>query len=161
MRQCERGAIAVTVVLLLPVFLVVLGLVADAGYLFIARRGVQVAADMGALAGVQALDLDLLATGEIHLIDSAAKQTALAYAQENLTVQLADITETNQASISVHVYNPGEGTVRHQQTGRLLVDPTVAVSISVPIRLHFTGWIWPEVTISARADASVMEREGF
>lgn len=67
----EKGSVAVFTILFLPVLFAVLILLIDIGWLVHVRQVMQNAADLGALAGVQELDLEKLAEGKLELTDRA------------------------------------------------------------------------------------------
>ena len=62
-----RGAVLALVALFLPIAVICTGMVVDLGTVFFVRKSVQAACDLGALAGVQELDWDRLAAGEVAI----------------------------------------------------------------------------------------------
>ena len=72
----QRGGVIVMVVLFLPVAILSLGMVA--------RKIVQSACDLGALAGCQELDWELLAIGELVLSEERGRAAAIEMAFNNL-----------------------------------------------------------------------------
>ncbi len=159
LRGGQSGAVLVLVLLALPAFVLLLGLVVDVGLLYLARVQLRAALDMGALAGAQELDLDALARGELRLVEEAARREATALTRRNLVAAFgAEVLD--RAVIRVVVYQAGPtAPLVHQVTGRSLVDPTVGVVAEVPVRLAVLGRLLPEVTLRAHADASVVGRE--
>ncbi|HCC33261.1 MAG TPA: hypothetical protein DEQ28_05075 [Clostridiales bacterium] len=153
----ERGGALVMTVLLLPILLLSLALVVDAGLVFLARQRAQGAADMAALAACQELDLESLARGELVLDEVRARAAASAYAISNLAAGFPEIELAREAIIRVQVHNPTlQAPDWDRITGRELVHPTVCVVIElrVPLRLLriHGGGIW----IRVHADASVV-----
>ncbi|MDI3317462.1 MAG: pilus assembly protein [Bacillota bacterium] len=155
-RRGERGAVSAWFVLALPAFLLVLALVADVGRFFVLHSLAQSAADLGALAGVQELDLERLAEGERRLRTWEAEAAARAVADANAREALAgDRYDLESLAINADAGAPR----RHPWSGRLLRDPTVSVRIRV--RAHSFFLAGREVPIRVQGDASVMERPGF
>ena len=70
--RAESGSILVMFTLFLPVLILCVGLVTDLGLIFLARNIAYHAADLGALAGAQDLDLTRLSRGEVHLDEMRA-----------------------------------------------------------------------------------------
>ncbi|HSW10544.1 MAG TPA: pilus assembly protein TadG-related protein [Bacillota bacterium] len=152
----ERGGALVMTVLLLPVLLLSLALVVDAGLVLLARQRAQGAADMAALAACQELDLESLARGELVLDESRARAAASDYAISNLAASFPGMDLPREAVVVVQVHNPTpQAPERDRVTGRKIVHPTVCVVIEVrvPLRLMRVsgGGIWVRV----HADASV------
>lgn len=155
----ERGSIAVVVILFLPIAALIVGLVLDVGYLFVARYQAGVAADLGALAGAQDVDLERLATGERWLVEEQARRDANDWTRANLRASLPH-GQGEEATVQVRVYN---ATAKHplvnEVSGRILTDPTVVVSVEVPVRLHFVAFLARRVLVRVSADASVVPKE--
>lgn len=160
-RYEEQGAVLVLVVLLLPLLVLAAGLVADLGMLFYARHLAYAAADLGALAGVQDVDLDRLAGGERWIKEGPARRDAEEWTRKNLEANFPGKGAGRRAMVKVEVYNPAPG--RHSRdgfTGRMIGDPTVCVVVHLPLRLQFLSVLVPEVELTVHADASVVEKRG-
>ncbi len=154
----ERGATAALVALFLPCLVAAVALIIDAGALLVARAQMAAAADMGALAGVQDLDYDLLASdGRLLVLEEPARADAEAWVRGNLEGRAFIAPET--VSVAVTVCNPGSGVAEPvcPVTGRLLTDPTVCVLVRAEARLPFLPGLGP-VGVSVHADASVVGR---
>lgn len=82
--RSQKGGVIALVVLFLPAAVLSIGIVADLGVVFAARRLVQAACDLGALAGCQELDWDLLAQGTVFIDEARGKAKALEYTMANL-----------------------------------------------------------------------------
>lgn len=154
----RRGAAGTVLALLLPVVLASLALVADVGYLLWVRAALQAAADLGALAGAQELDLEALAEGRRALAPTAGS-SARRWAGENLAAHPATARWADLAEVGVLVIQADEqAPARHPWTGRTLRDPTVAVRIRLRVPLPWFGRPLGPVEVVARADASVRFR---
>lgn len=155
-RPSERGAAAVLVVLFLPCLLASLALALDVGALLVARAQMRAAADMGALAGVQDLDYDLLAQGLIVIRSADAVRDAREWVLANLEGRA--FIEPGTVRVVVAVLNTeGAGAVSCPVTGRLLEWPTVCVKVEAMARLPFLPALGL-VKVSIHADASVVGR---
>ena len=155
----ERGASLVLVVLFLPALLLVAGAVTDLGILFVSKHLAYHAAELGALAGAQDVDLEALAQGRLQLAERRAMTAAGDYARRNLTRSFPYLDLDRWAEVQVRVYNASAATpLRHRETGRVLVDPTVAVSIRLSVPLYFLRPLRPRADLHVRADASVRTR---
>lgn len=143
---------AVLLVALLPVALLLLGLVADFGLALWAREELRKAADLGALAGAQDLDLERLARGERVLLPGPARDDADRYARANLGGR-----RYAALAIEVAVLNASrDAPLREPWTGRLVEDPTVAVRIEARVPTVFLRPLLPAFAVAATADASVL-----
>lgn len=157
-RGAERGAVIAWVALSLPLLLVCLSLVADVGRWFIRKSTVVAIADLAALAGVQELDLERLAAGERYLVVDQARVQAIQTATINLE---RNALAGSVNGIRAEVLNASATSpLHHPVTGRVLVDPTVFVEIRVRGPALITSLIGAGMEVSARADASVIPREG-
>jgi len=118
-----RGGVLALVALFLPIAILCIGLVVDLGTVFFARKAVQAACDLGALAGVQELDWDLLAVGTVSL--KAAEAEAVA---EEITAHNLDGLEAlvRDVHVSAAVLNPPD-----------IAEPTVAVTVTYSVRTLF------------------------
>ena len=80
MKQNERGAVTVFVVVFTTTLLLVAGLVIDGGYTLAARRQAINEAEAAARAGAQAVRTDVLrADGPVTINPTEAQRKALAY----------------------------------------------------------------------------------
>lgn len=155
----EQGASLVLVVLFLPALLLVAGAVTDLGILFVSRHLAYHAAELGALAGAQDVDLDALEQGDLQLLGPQATAAAEDYARRNLSRSFPRLDLGQDAAVHVQVYNASAAApVRHRDTGRLLVDPTVSVAIRLDVPLHFLRPLKPWAELHVHADASVRTR---
>ncbi|MEW6031264.1 MAG: pilus assembly protein TadG-related protein [Bacillota bacterium] len=156
LRRGERGAAGVLVVLFLPCLLASLGLAIDVGVLLLVRAEMRAAADMGALAGVQDLDFELLAEGRVVIRGPEAVRDAEAWVRENLTGRA--FIEPGSVVVSVSVRNLDAGArATCPVTGRELEHPTVCVLVRARVRPPvFT--IFGPVEVEVHADASVVGR---
>lgn len=156
----ERGASLIAVVLFLPVLLLIAGLVTDVGLLFVARHLAYHAAELGALAGAQDVDLDALARGEVTLVEGQARADAEDYARRNLAASFRHLDQAQALFVNATVYNASAARpVRHRETGRLLTDPTVSVAVRLWLPLHFLAPLRREAAVQVHADASVTTRQ--
>lgn len=152
----ESGAAMALVVLFLPCLLAAAALVLDVGALLLARAEMRAAADMGALAGVQDLDFDRLARGEIVIREAEAAADAESWVRANLAGK--SFVEPGTVVTAVAVRNTWlRGGVACPVTGRALADPTVCVRIRARVKLPFLASLGT-VTVSVHADASVVGR---
>lgn len=152
-----RGATALLVVVMLPALVGAAAFAVGIGTALVARHALRTAADLGALAGAQALDLDRLAEGDVVLLEPQAAADAREWTARNLGHAFGE--RAGAARIVVRVYNPAlTGPVRDAVTGRLIRDPTVCVSVELPLDLPFLGPLVGTVTLHAHADASVVPR---
>jgi Flp pilus assembly protein TadG len=155
-RRCARGAVAVQIVLSLPLLVGVAALVTDLGLIVLARYRTQMAVDFGALAAVQALDLEALARGERRLVPEVATRDAQQVTRANLRSLAAG---GSGADVRVDVHNVTErAPARDAWTNRPILQPTVCVAVSVPLGVFTTRLAGREVVVWAHADASVLER---
>lgn len=150
----QSGAVLVLVVAFVPVLVAALALVIETGRLFVLARRAQSAADLGALAGAQEVDLERLADGERYLDEGRARLAADRITTDNLR-DLGGVVGSSH--VQVYVINVVDGPTTHPRTGRLIRDPTVSVwvEVNVPVRLV---WWAREVRLTAHADASVVEK---
>ncbi len=156
-RRHEEGAVLVTAVLMLPVMLLALALVADAGWLLLARQLASNAADMAALAAVQELDEELLRQGQLALDGSRARAMAIEYARHNLQAALPGLDLQSEVAVSVEVHQPSPSvSPRCRVTGRELEHPTVCVSLELTLPLRLLPVPGGRVRVKAHADASVV-----
>lgn len=135
--------------LFMPVLLVVLALLAGLGHAMHVRQIAAIAADMGALAGVQCLDLAQLASGHLVL----APEGARAAAQEYVAKNLPGATPV----VEVTILNPATGSGLDPLTGRVHAYATVCVVVRVWAHFRLGPVSWQQ-EIVAHADASVVPR---
>ncbi len=148
-RRCanERGGVMVLVTLFLPVAVLLVGLVCDLGVVFCVRKIAQAACDLGALAGVQELDWDLLAEGVVAIDESSAQTVATGVAQENLG-NLGGLAHVE--TVCAMVSNPPAS-----------VEPRLVLTATCRIRPTYLSWLpgfEDGIPISIMAEASVVER---
>lgn len=152
----QDGASVVAVVIFLPILLLVAGLVTDVGLLFVGRHLAYQAAELGALAGAQDVDLEQLAAGQVVLVESTARADALDFARRNVAASFPRLDLGRSLQVEATVYNASStAPARHRQTGRILTDPTVSVDIRLDVPLHFLAALHQQATVRVRADASV------
>ncbi len=155
----QSGAAAAVVVLFLPCLLAGAALVIDVGVLLTTRAQMAAAADMGALAGVQDLDYELLAEGRVVIRAATAISDATTWVEQNLARR--PFLEPGSTRVTVTVCNTevegGDGRPACPVTGRLLQQPTVCVVVRAAARLPFLPRSAP-VSVRVHADASVVGR---
>jgi uncharacterized membrane protein len=150
----QSGAVLVLVVAFLPVLVAAMALVVETGRLFVLARWAQAAADLGALAGAQEVDLEQLADGERYLDEERARLAADRITTDNLR-DLGGVVGSSR--VQVYVINVAEGPTIHPRTGRFIRDPTVSVWVEVSVPVHLVWWTH-QVRLAAHADASVVEK---
>jgi hypothetical protein len=123
----EDGAVLALVAVFLPVAVLTVGMVLDLGMVYFAKRAVQGACDLGALAGVIELDWDALALGDVRLNPIMGEAKAVQVASENISALGRVIRE---ASISAHVFNVPDRE-----------EPTIRVECRFKVRTHFLGFL--------------------
>jgi uncharacterized membrane protein len=133
----EAGQVMVLVMVLSLAFLAILGLVADGGLMFAARRDLQVTADAAARAGAAQLDEAVYRASDGHTVQLDPAQAAAAARQH---LQAAGFTgqaevSADTAAVTVVVVQPtrppvlgtfGVGAVRMQ--ARALARPRTGIS---------------------------------
>lgn len=151
----ERGAAGLLVALFLPALVVsFLGVVA-LGEMILARHLVSCAADLGALAGIQALDTELLAQGRLVLIPGEARKRAREYALANLGSMFPGLE--SKAQVDVTVIDTEDGGIADPVSGKIHSWPTVCVLISLELPVA-VGPLRVRVCVRAHADASAVPR---
>ena len=118
-----RGGVLALGALFLPIAVLCVGMVVDLGTVFFVRKAVQAACDLGALAGVQELDWDLLALGPVALREGEAEAIAREITGHNLEV-VEGLMQDMRISATVH--NPPD-----------MAEPTVAVAVMYSVRMPF------------------------
>ena len=121
----EDGAVLALVAVFLPVAVLTVGMVLDLGIVYFARRAVQGACDLGALAGVIELDWDALASGDVRIDPAIGETKAVRVARENIEALGSAIREV---FVSAHVFNAPDRE-----------EPTVRVECRFKIEAHFLG----------------------
>lgn len=142
----QKGSVIALVILFMPVALACAGIAVDLGILFTARKCVQAACDLGALAGVQELDWEALAEGRVVIRKEDARNKALEIAWLNMA-NAQELAEDVILSASVH-----NSASRN--------EPCVVVEASFGVRVHFIRIFIPGQgrRFSVSAEASVVER---
>lgn len=152
----SEGAVALQVVLFLPVMVALLAMVVNLGVIFLTKYRLQTAVDLGALAAAQDVDLALLAEGRRVLLDGPAKGDAREVTLANLG-RLGGAQA--RADIIVSVYNPSPQEPDHDAwTGRAIRQPTVCVLARIPMSVWSVTLKGQKAIVEAHADASVLER---
>jgi hypothetical protein len=152
----RRGAAAAITVLFLPVLAGALIAMASLGRVVWLHHVAYQAADLGALAGVQELDLERLAVGVVRLLPDEARSEAERYSRANLVAAIG-AQDIEDLAIEVRVINPDSSGSLDPETGRALEHPTVCVVIRFGCLFRAGAFRW-EQTIRAHADASVVPR---
>ncbi len=145
--QSQKGGVLALVALFLPIALISTGVVVDLGIVFCSRKAVQAACDLGALAGVQALDWDRLAEGIAVIDETLGEATAIEVATENLASYRALFSEV---TIWATVKNPPSSA-----------DPCIAVEASFRPATFFFTWLpglSEGLTMTWLSEAAVVER---
>ena len=156
----RRGVASVMFIIYLPVLLMIMALVIDVGLLIVIRNKLQAAADFGALAGAQNLNVQALQEGSIILDDSSAKRDATEWAEENVLRNLHPFMERLDLIITARVYNgSAANTLYDWHTGRAINDPTVCIVIEAVHQFYFIHGVFGDQWITVHADASVMTKE--
>lgn len=135
------------VALFLPIAVLVVGLVCDLGAVFCVRKIVQAACDLGALAGVQELDWELLAEGTVAIEETTAQTVAVGVAQENLT-NLGGLAHVE--AVYAVVSNPPSST-----------EPNLVLTVVCRVHPSYLTWLpafADGISLSIAAEASVVER---
>lgn len=140
--------------LFIPVLLAALTAILSLAQIMHLRQLAYQAADLAALAGVQCLDLERLAVGQLELEPESAITSALAYASRNLAAAGLD---ASGPIIDVRVLSPTEDGLPDPITGKIHQYPTVCVTVSFQGSFRFGPVAWTQV-IRAHADASVVPR---
>jgi len=111
--------------LFLPVAVLCVGMVVDLGAVFFARKAVQAACDLGALAGVQELDWDRLAAGQVAIREEDGEDIAEAVTRQNLQ-NVTGLVEI--LSVSCSVRNPPG-----------VAEPSLSVEVRFKVKTSFLG----------------------
>ena len=111
------------------------------------RKIVQAACDLGALAGVQELDWELLAEGTVAIEEITAQTVAVGVAQENLT-NLGGLAHVE--AVYAVVSNPPSST-----------EPNLVLTVVCRVYPSYLTWLpafADGISLSIAAEASVVER---
>jgi uncharacterized membrane protein len=149
--RSESGAVIAWFALTVPLAMMTIAFVCDVAWLSYARGAVQAAADMGALSGLQEIDFDRLAAGEVWIVEESATHEALDCLASNLVRGLTPGQITSFVK-SAGIYNVGS-LDRHVRSR--LSHPTVCVTAQVGVKTPVTGMPY---VIRVHADASIMPR---
>jgi Flp pilus assembly protein TadG len=125
--KSEDGAVLALVAVFLPVAVLTVGMVLDLGMVYFAKRAVQGACDLGALAGVIELDWEALAAGEVRIDPAMGEAKAVQVTNENIGA-LGNVVR--DFSISARVFNTPDRE-----------EPTVRVECCFKVRAHFLGFL--------------------
>ena len=150
-HSSEHGAVIAWFALTMPLFMVIMSYVCDVAWLSLARGIIQTAADAGVLAGVQEIDFDRLAEGEVWINEEPASRVSLEYLSANLGKSLAPGQIVLFAK-SVDVFNTGNGDLYGHPH---MSHPTVCLKAQACVRLPVTGL---RCTIEVHSDASIVPR---
>jgi hypothetical protein len=149
----ERGAVALLVVLALPVLVLLMVSVLNTGFVVVARQKMSSAADMGALAGLHALDLEKLYLGQRYVDPEEGSALARTWTLDNLKASFPT-AEDEDIDLVTRVLNP----VASRQEGGV-EDPTVEVDLSLNLELPWPFGRIPGVNLRVKARSAVRERE--
>ena len=153
MRSDERGSIAVTVALLLPLLLTTLVGVVQLGALRVIAAKIASAADLATLAATDDQDQNaLVRTGILRLAPDAVAvaRTYFALNLASVSPLLATTPESvaAQAQISAFAEVPAVDPL----TGWLYEHPTVRIAVDVPVRTPVFGVVLPaSLTVRVRS----------
>lgn len=120
-----EGGVVVLAALFLPIAVLCVGMVVDLRAVFFARKAVQAACDLGALAGVQELDWDRLATGQVAIRETDGADVAEVLTRQNL--QNASVL-VEVVSVSCSVRNPPQ-----------VAEASLSVEVRFKVRTPFLG----------------------
>ena len=153
MRSDERGSIAVTVALLLPLLLTTLVGVVQLGALRVIAAKIASAADLATLAATDDQDQNaLVRTGILRLAPDAVAvaRTYFALNLASVSSLLATTPESvaAQAQISAFAEVPAVDPL----TGWRYEHPTVRIAVDVPVRTPVFGVVLPaSLTVRVRS----------
>ncbi len=119
------GGVVALVALFLPIAVLCVGMVVDLGAVFFARKAVQAACDLGALAGVQELDWDRLAAGQVMIREEDGEDIAEGITRENLR-NVTGLVEV--LSVSCSVLNPPQ-----------VAEASLSVEVRFKVKTPFLG----------------------
>jgi uncharacterized membrane protein len=137
-----------------------MALVIDVGFLAVVRNKMQAAADFGALAGVQNLNLEALQEGSIVLDSYAAKKDAKRWTEENVFRNLHPFIDAKDLEVSIKVHNSYPDKISYDcYNGRMISVPTVCVMIESDHQFYFIHGVFGKQKIVVHADASVLTKD--
>jgi hypothetical protein len=146
MIRDERASVAITVAVMIPLLLTVVGGVLELGTMRVIAARVASAADLATLAATDDQDeAHLIATGALRLAPDAAA-TARSYFAANLEAiagQLATTPRDAAAQADVVVFDVVPAT--DPLTGWRYERPTVRLAATVPVRTFAFGPLLPTV----------------
>lgn len=149
--QDEQGMVIAWFALAMPLFIIILAYVCDVAWLSYARGIMQTAADAGVLAGVQEIDFNRLAQGEVWINEELASRASVEYLNANLVGGLAR-GQIVALERSLHVFNTGDSDLHGHPH---ISHPTVCLRVQAGVRLPVTGLRY---TIEVHSDASIVPR---
>jgi len=142
----RAGTIVLMVALFMPIAMLSVGMVSDIGLVFIARKAVQDACDLGTLAGCQELDWDLLAEGIVAIKRQAGSATAIDIAKANLENSMGFLKDLR---------------LKAQVTNEVGGEPKIALEANFTVDTIFLRWL-PRyrngISIRVYSESSVVER---
>jgi len=150
----QSGSIYVWMVLLLPVFLMLLGLISDLGTMYVVSNAVQVALDQ---AGTSAVSSSIIEEslqdeyGQVEIDPNQAEDTFYRLLQRNLRLDnnlypLHDSLIDGSVSI---------GNLDIRPSG----PPTLNVTASVPVRTNIFRYLRNQVTITVNSESQIYQEE--
>lgn len=104
--RSERGSVLVAGLLLSVALLMVIGAAVDIGHAFIVRRDLTAQADDAALAGSQALNLDVLHQGQLALDPQQAQTIALQALTPSASLRAAAVATTSGVTVRLQEQMP-------------------------------------------------------
>jgi hypothetical protein len=153
MKRDERGSVALTVALLLPLLLTTVTGVLQLGALRVIAARAASAADLATLAATDDQDeADLVRSGSLHLAADAAAiaRSYFALNLDQIAAHLAITPATAAAQADVAVFRTVP--VTDPVTGWRYERPTVRIAASLPVRTIGFGVLLPAITtVNVRA----------
>ena len=147
MRSDDRGSIAVTIALLLPLFLTALVGVVHLGALRVIATRVSTAADLATLAATDDQDATALVKSGVLRLSPDAVSVARTYFALNLAPISAYLGVTpEQAAAQADVVAFADVPVTDPLTGWRYDRPTVRIVADVPVRAPVFGALLPATT---------------
>lgn len=143
----EKGSVTALVALFLPIAILCVGIVVDLGLIYVVQKSVRSACDLGALAGLQELDWEALARGEVLLKEDESKAVAREIIDRNLESVRHLI---GNLSVDVEVVNTEDA------------EPGLSVTADFSARCYFLRWFpgyYYGVPIRVHSEASIVERK--
>lgn len=151
--RSQRGAVAVCLVLFMPVMVLLASLVLDLGNMLFVKQALSCAADMAALAGAQEVDLEKLWAGRRVLREGDAEARAGEAARLNVLWNLSRLPGVSELQVVSRAMNGSDQLAIGDE-----FDPTVCVELRLPVGLRFFRSGSGKITLRAHAHASVLER---